>query len=172
MAGDIEELLRLYKAQIVGDEKRLGATSQEAVKIENCDNEHQQNNNVQQSPENKENLPLNPRSSPNNNKNLPLIERLDLNSYEGALEETKRAFAVKSPDDSGGRRMLRYGEYSPNNPQLRVTAAPYVGLGEYEQRRNLFLQKQRADYLEHLSKVNRRRRSTLSIFIFAPCVTE
>ncbi|XP_068894991.1 putative uncharacterized protein DDB_G0271982 isoform X4 [Tenebrio molitor] len=152
MAGDIEELLRLYKAQIVGDEKRLGATSQEAVKIENCDNEHQQNNNVQQSPENKENLPLNPRSSPNNNKNLPLIERLDLNSYEGALEETKRAFAVKSPDDSGGRRMLRYGEYSPNNPQLRVTAAPYVGLGEYEQRRNLFLQKQRADYLEHLSK--------------------
>jgi hypothetical protein len=65
--------------------------------IENCDNEHQQNNNVQQSPENKENLPLNPRSSPNNNKNLPLIERLDLNSYEGALEETKRAFAVKSP---------------------------------------------------------------------------
>lgn len=36
--------------------------------IENCDNEHQQNNNVQQSPENKENLPLNPRSSPNNNK--------------------------------------------------------------------------------------------------------
>ncbi|XP_068894989.1 inner centromere protein-like isoform X2 [Tenebrio molitor] len=123
MAGDIEELLRLYKAQIVGDEKRLGATSQEAVKIENCDNEHQQNNNVQQSPENKENLPLNPRSSPNNNK-----------------------------DDSGGRRMLRYGEYSPNNPQLRVTAAPYVGLGEYEQRRNLFLQKQRADYLEHLSK--------------------
>jgi hypothetical protein len=153
MAGDIEELLRLYKAQIVGDEKRLGATSQEAVKIENCDNEHQQNNNVQQSPENKENLPLNPRSSPNNNKNLPLIERLDLNSYEGALEETKRAFAVKSPDDSGGRRMLRYGEYSPNNPQLRVTAAPYVGLGEYEQRRNLFLQKQRADYLEHLSKI-------------------
>jgi hypothetical protein len=33
MAGDIEELLRLYKAQIVGDEKRLGATSQEAVKV-------------------------------------------------------------------------------------------------------------------------------------------
>lgn len=49
--------------------------------------------------------------------------------------------------------MLRYGEYSPNNPQFRVTAAPYIGLGEYEQRRNLFLQRQRADYLEHLSKV-------------------
>ncbi|XP_050498369.1 uncharacterized protein LOC114337039 isoform X7 [Diabrotica virgifera virgifera] len=48
--------------------------------------------------------------------------------------------------------MLRYGEYSPNNPQLRVTAAPYLGLGEYEQRRNYFLQKQRADYLTHLAK--------------------
>lgn len=50
--------------------------------------------------------------------------------------------------------MLRYGEYSPNNPQLRVTTAPYIGLGEYEQKRNYFLQKQRAEYLRHLAKVS------------------
>lgn len=50
--------------------------------------------------------------------------------------------------------MLRYGEYSPNNPQLRVTAAPYIGLGEYEQRRNYVLQQQKQDYLKHLAKVS------------------
>lgn len=50
--------------------------------------------------------------------------------------------------------MLRFGEYSPNNPQIRVTAAaPYLGLGEYEQKRNYYLQKQKAEYLEYISKV-------------------
>lgn len=50
--------------------------------------------------------------------------------------------------------MLRYGEYSPNNPQLRVTAAPYLGLGEYEQRRQLIFKQRQADYREHILRVN------------------
>ncbi|XP_063905326.1 trichohyalin isoform X2 [Zophobas morio] len=153
MAGDIEELLQLYKLQIAEDKKRLGlpARNDEVDKSQNCDNEHQQNNNVQQSTENKENQPLNRELSlSNNNKNLPIIERLDLSSNEGALGKT----AFERADESGGgRTMLRYGEYSPNNPQLRVSAAPYLGLGEYEQRRNVFQQKRRAEYLQHLSKV-------------------
>lgn len=49
--------------------------------------------------------------------------------------------------------MLRYGEYSPNNPQFRVAAAPYIGLGEYEQRKQLYLQQRKADYRQHVSKV-------------------
>lgn len=49
--------------------------------------------------------------------------------------------------------MLRYGEYSPNNPQYKVVTAPYIGLGEYEQRRQFFSKQRKADYLQHLSKV-------------------
>lgn len=49
--------------------------------------------------------------------------------------------------------MLRYGEYSPNNPQFRVAAAPYVGVGEYEQRKQLYLQQRSAEYQQHASKV-------------------
>lgn len=49
--------------------------------------------------------------------------------------------------------MLRYGEYSPNNPQLRVTAAPYLGLGEYEQRKHILKQQRVEDYKDYIQKV-------------------
>lgn len=49
--------------------------------------------------------------------------------------------------------MLRYGEYSPNNPNLRVSTAPYLGLGEYEQRRQLLLKQRQEDYKEHINRV-------------------
>lgn len=57
-------------------------------------------------------------------------------------------------DEAFGPPMLRYGEYSPNNPQFRVAAAPYVGLGEYEQRKQLYLQQRKADYRQHISNVS------------------
>lgn len=49
--------------------------------------------------------------------------------------------------------MLRYGEYSPNNPQFRVAAAPYLGLGEYELRKQLYLQQKKPEYQQYVSKV-------------------
>ncbi|KAJ8941707.1 hypothetical protein NQ318_023303 [Aromia moschata] len=72
---------------------------------------------------------------------------------------------VLDDDDSTHCAMLRYGEYSPNNPQLRVTAAPYLGLGEYEQRRNYFLQKQRDEYLKHIAKTNEHKKGTSKIIL-------
>lgn len=50
--------------------------------------------------------------------------------------------------------MLRCGEYSPNNPQFRVAAAPYLGLGEYEQRRLLFSHQRKEEYQNYLSEVS------------------
>ncbi|KAG5879521.1 hypothetical protein JTB14_029887, partial [Gonioctena quinquepunctata] len=140
------------------------------IKNDNCDKDATQNNNCEQSlEENKENVQLNSsRVLPNTNQTLPFVEPLDLNSKRDdvSLEEKKRVlidklvssenpFTDRSDDSSSVRcAMLRYGEYSPNNPQLRANAAaPYIGLGEYEQRKNYFLQKQRADYLRHLAKV-------------------
>ena len=43
--------------------------------------------------------------------------------------------------------------YSPNNPQLRVTTAPYLGFGEYEQKKQLFLKQRQADYKHYVNQV-------------------
>ncbi|XP_023013914.2 uncharacterized protein isoform X2 [Leptinotarsa decemlineata] len=176
MSGDILQFLQKQKQLISEDKKRLGLcqnTEKETSLVEeiNCDKDVTQNNNSEQSSdENKENVQLNSSCvlSPNENKTLPFVEPLDLNSERNSndvsLEEKKRALIDKlvssenpftnRSNDSVRCAMLRYGEYSPNNPQLRVAAAPYLGLGEYEQRRNYYLQKQRADYLRHLAKQN------------------
>lgn len=62
--------------------------------------------------------------------------------------------SVPNQDEAfAGAPMLRYGEYSPNNPQYRVAAAPYVGLGEYEQRKRLLLQQRRAEYKQYVADV-------------------
>ncbi|CAH1114552.1 unnamed protein product [Psylliodes chrysocephalus] len=135
MSGEIAKFLKEQKLLIIQEKKRLGFSQSEDIsKInvgnlkheENCDNDVTWNNKCEQSlEENKENVQL--------NSNCVLVQNDNKND------------CVKSA-------MLRFGEYSPNNPQVRVTAAPYLGLGEYEQRRNYFLQKQRADYLTHLAK--------------------
>ncbi|XP_057666896.1 trichohyalin-like isoform X4 [Diorhabda carinulata] len=137
---------------------------------EKCDNDGTWNNNYEQSPEaNKENVQLNSNCVlvENDNKTLPNVEPLEIiskhDSTDVSLEDKKQAFVNKlvsseiplsdRSNDCVQGTMLRYGEYSPNNPQIRVTAAPYLGFGEYEQRRNYFLQKQRADYLTHIAKL-------------------
>ncbi|XP_018561742.1 trichohyalin-like [Anoplophora glabripennis] len=170
MSGDIKNFVEEQKLIILEEKKRLGLFEDKQYE-KNCDNETTQNNNLEQSlEENKENVHINPDCvlTSNENQTLPFIEPLNLNSNRDnsniTLEEKKQAFIDKlvnsensltnRSDDSIGCAMLRYGEYSPNNPELRVTAAPYLGLGEYEQRRNYFLQKQRAEYLRHIAKKN------------------
>ncbi|KAJ8925851.1 hypothetical protein NQ315_009703 [Exocentrus adspersus] len=169
MSEDIKTFIEDLKQKLLEDRKRLGLREENEPKHEEkCDNETTQNNNLEQSvEENKENI-VNSSCflTSNQNQTLPLIEPLSLNSNRDSnyitLEEKKQAFIDKlinsenslsnRSDDRIGCAMLRYGEYSPNNPELRVTAAPYLGLGEYEQRRNYFLQKQRAEYLRHIAK--------------------
>ncbi|KAJ8934131.1 hypothetical protein NQ314_013590 [Rhamnusium bicolor] len=173
MSGDVKQFIEEHRLVILEEKERLGLFKNEieeqVFEEKNCDNETTQNNNFEQSiEENKENVHLNSSCVLTSNKNqtLPFIEPLDLNSNRDSndvsLEEKKQAFIDKlvnsenpfsdRSDDSIHCAMLRYGEYSPNNPQLRVTAAPYLGLGEYEQRRNYFLQKQKAEYLRHIAK--------------------
>ncbi|XP_072378359.1 uncharacterized protein [Diabrotica undecimpunctata] len=176
MSADITQFLQEQKLLILQDKKRLGLLDDDNennnLKLnekEKCDNDGTWNNNCEQSlEEDKENVQLNSNCVlvQNENETLPFVEPLDLTSKSDSndviLEDKKQAFINKlvsseipltdRSDDCVKSAMLRYGEYSPNNPQLRVTAAPYLGLGEYEQRRNYFLQKQRADYLTHLAK--------------------
>ncbi|XP_017781895.1 PREDICTED: trichohyalin isoform X2 [Nicrophorus vespilloides] len=77
---------------------------------------------------------------------------------------------AESKQDERDRRqpMLRYGEFSPNNPQLRVNAAPYLGLGEYEQRKEILLQQRHRDYKQNINSRNERIKSTALKLVKSP----
>ncbi|XP_049822811.1 putative autophagy-related protein 11 isoform X3 [Aethina tumida] len=165
MSEDIRKFIEEQKA-IIAEEKRklqlefINVEENEDEK-ENCDKLQQHNNNEIQSIEfGNSKILIEPCVlSPNANQKLLSTNKVNINSNEGIVEKSKQAFIDNLSDcdnplrsDDINRAMLRYGEYSPNNPQLRVTAAPYLGLGEYEQRRNIFLQKQKAEYLRHLAQ--------------------
>lgn len=49
--------------------------------------------------------------------------------------------------------MLKCGEFSPNNPKMRVTTQPYLGLGEYEGRRQFLLDERKTEYQQYAEKV-------------------
>ncbi|XP_065219068.1 trichohyalin-like [Planococcus citri] len=94
---------------------------------------------------------------------------LDNGSYlqDSSLDETDR----KSPDcvenhtfelpdhykDEQPRVMVRYGEFSPLNPVFRSSSRPLLGLGEYEERRKIFLEKKKREYQQYLSKAKNEK---------------
>lgn len=51
--------------------------------------------------------------------------------------------------------MLKYGEFSPNNPKMRVTTQPYLGLGEYEGRRQYLLDERKTEYQQYAEKIKK-----------------
>lgn len=51
------------------------------------------------------------------------------------------------------KRNVRFGEYSPLNPANQVDSQPFLGIGEYDDKKKKLLELQRKEYLEYLSKV-------------------
>lgn len=49
--------------------------------------------------------------------------------------------------------MVRFGEYSPLNPNFRNADKPILGLGEYEERRRILLEHKKKEYFEHIAQV-------------------
>lgn len=52
------------------------------------------------------------------------------------------------------KRNVRFGEYSPLNPANQVNSQPFLGFGEYDDKKKKILELQRKEYIEYLSKVN------------------
>lgn len=52
------------------------------------------------------------------------------------------------------RRNVRFGEYSPLNPANQVNSQPFLGIGEYDDKKKKLLELQKKEYVEYLSKVN------------------
>ncbi|XP_031329456.1 uncharacterized protein LOC116160408 isoform X1 [Photinus pyralis] len=167
---DLLKLIELHKQYIYNDKRRLGCLQDTGVQHsefgnENlCETKSEVQNFVSKSEETKQ-YPDNSINKDNEvGQNFPLVEQLDLSSCNGSLAKDKQAFIDKiansenplsfRSDAGSGNAMLRYGEFSPNNPQLRVAAAPYLGLGEYEQRRALISKQRQADYNAHISQKN------------------
>ncbi|KAK9891197.1 hypothetical protein WA026_013511 [Henosepilachna vigintioctopunctata] len=57
--------------------------------------------------------------------------------------------------------MLRCGEYSPNNPELRVHAKPFLGIGEYEQQQYLIRERLKNEYLNNVSSRQKSKKSEI-----------
>lgn len=86
------------------------------------------------------------------------MRRLDINDH---VERKKQIFidklinsenALMNKLDERKCAMLRIGEYSPNNSQLRVKVQPFLGIGEYEHQKKLANAKQKAN-LENNKKL-------------------
>ncbi|KAK4885453.1 hypothetical protein RN001_001724 [Aquatica leii] len=164
------KLIEEHRIRIHNDKVRLGCVQDSATQLcefgnENsgeCNSSKQKFQTNSKKEENKENFNLDLNDG-KDDQNFPLVEPLDLSSCNGSLAKDKQAFIDKLTNsenpltfrsDAGVNTMLRYGEFSPNNPQLRVAAAPYLGVGEYDQRRVLISKQRQADYKEHISKKN------------------
>ncbi|KAJ9580273.1 hypothetical protein L9F63_004086, partial [Diploptera punctata] len=48
--------------------------------------------------------------------------------------------------------MVRFGEYSPQNPGLLSPGKTLLGLGEYEEKRRQILERKKREYLEHMAQ--------------------
>ncbi|KAF5307199.1 hypothetical protein FQR65_LT00715 [Abscondita terminalis] len=165
---DVSKLLEECKKRIYEDKVRFGCLQESSTQHCEIGNENssESNSSIQtksKKEENKENSQLDLDNGNSSDQKCPLVEALDLSSCNGSLAKDKQAFIDKLTNseypltfrsDEGTNAMLRYGEFSPNNPQLRVAAAPYLGLGEYDQRRVLISKQRQADYKEHISKKN------------------
>ncbi|KRT84156.1 hypothetical protein AMK59_659 [Oryctes borbonicus] len=177
---DLEKFKELQRDLIRKDKERLGLPN-EARKHGECEEGTEQQNNIDNdiqpsdnySLEKEDNLKLEQSSTSfsNLNQNVSIVERLNFSCNEGSLETKKQSFIDKLVNsenpltfrsDGSECTMLRYGEYSPNNPYLRVSTAPYLGLGEYDQRRQLLLKQRKEDYKEHINQKNERIKSTVT----------
>lgn len=52
------------------------------------------------------------------------------------------------------RRNVRFGVYSPLNPANQVNSQPFLGIGEYDIKKQKLLELQRKECIEYSSKVN------------------
>ncbi|XP_060864074.1 mitogen-activated protein kinase kinase kinase kinase 4-like isoform X2 [Metopolophium dirhodum] len=58
------------------------------------------------------------------------------------------------------RRNVRFGEYSPLNPANQVDSQPFLGIGEYDDKKKKLLELQRKEYVEYLSKVKQDKNTS------------
>jgi hypothetical protein len=58
--------------------------------------------------------------------------------------------------------MVRFGEYSPQNPGLLSPGKTLLGLGEYEEKRRHILERKKQEYLEQMVQARQEVKDAMS----------
>jgi hypothetical protein len=58
--------------------------------------------------------------------------------------------------------MVRFGEYSPQNPSLLSPGKTLLGLGEYEEKRRQILERKKREYLEQMTQARHSVKDAVS----------
>ncbi|XP_026817464.1 calponin homology domain-containing protein DDB_G0272472-like [Rhopalosiphum maidis] len=83
---------------------------------------------------------------------MPIKTHNDVNKYKAKLINRENTNNLIYPGIKV-KRNVRFGEYSPFNPANQVDSQPFLGVGEYDNKKKKLLELQRKEYMEHLSKV-------------------
>jgi hypothetical protein len=59
--------------------------------------------------------------------------------------------------------MVRFGEYSPQNPGLLSPGKTLLGLGEYEEKRRQILERKKREYLEQMAQARHSVKDAVSL---------
>ncbi|XP_068082068.1 uncharacterized protein [Anabrus simplex] len=94
----------------------------------------------------------------NKNLNYPLIdirEREKEKLRKVLIYGGEFGFGENSTEPQSGKRMVRYGEYSPRNPNIIPSDRHLLALGEYEERRRQLMEQKKREYLEQLNQLQK-----------------
>jgi anaerobic ribonucleoside-triphosphate reductase len=64
--------------------------------------------------------------------------------------------------------MVRFGEYSPQNPSLLSPGKTLLGLGEYEEKRRKILERKKHEYLQQMAQARQALKDAVSLRIAEP----
>ncbi|XP_022178087.1 calponin homology domain-containing protein DDB_G0272472-like isoform X1 [Myzus persicae] len=91
--------------------------------------------------------------------NMPITAHNEVNKYKAKLINSKNTNNLIYPGIKV-RRNVRFGEYSPLNPANQVDSQPFLGIGEYDDKKKKLLELQRKEYVEYLSKVKQDKNTS------------
>ncbi|XP_050520952.1 general transcriptional corepressor trfA-like isoform X2 [Daktulosphaira vitifoliae] len=60
------------------------------------------------------------------------------------------------------RKNVRFGEFSPHNPANQINAKPFLGIGEYDNKRKQLFEQSKNEYIEYLANA-KQNKSTIKL---------
>lgn len=90
---------------------------------------------------------------------MPIKTHNEGNKYKAKLINSENTNNLIYPGIKV-KRNVRFGEYSPLNPANQVDSQPFLGVGEYDNKKKKLLELQRKEYMEYLSRAKQDKSSS------------
>ncbi|XP_025410972.1 general transcriptional corepressor trfA-like isoform X2 [Sipha flava] len=91
-------------------------------------------------------------------ENLPIQRHNEFDDYKDLVNYKNNNNSIVP--DIKVKRNVRFGEFSPLNPANQVNAQPFLGIGEYDNKKKKMLELQRKEYMEYVSKVKQDKNTS------------